>query len=51
MTLLQKQCDFARTQMITILMLAIQNTKLAGYMLTGNRSGHRWKCRLVVPLS
>ena len=37
MTLLQNQCDFERTQMLKILMLAMQNTKLAGYMLTGNR--------------
>ena len=38
MTLLQNQCELERTQMITILMLAMQNTRLAGYMLTGNRS-------------
>ena len=38
MTLFQNQCEFERTQMVTILMLAMQNTRLAGYMLTGNRS-------------
>ena len=38
MTLSQNQCELERTQMLTILMLAMQNTKLAGYMLTGNRS-------------
>ena len=37
-TLLQNQCELERTQMLTILMLAMQNTRLAGYMLTGNRS-------------
>ena len=37
-TLLQSQCELERTQMLTILMLAMQNTRLAGYMLTGNRS-------------
>ena len=34
----QNQCELERTQMLTILMLARQNTMLAGYMLTGNRS-------------
>ena len=38
MTLLQSHCELERTQMLTILMLAMQNTRLAGYMLTGNRS-------------
>ena len=38
MTLLQSQCELERTQMLTILMPAMQNTRLAGYMLTGNRS-------------
>ena len=38
MTLLQNQCELERTQMLTILMLAMHNTRLAGYMLTGNRS-------------
>ena len=36
MTLLQNQCDFERTQMLIILMFAMQNTLLAGYMLPGN---------------
>ena len=38
MTLLQNQCELERTQMLTIVMLATQNTRFAGYMLTGNRS-------------
>ena len=38
MTLLQNQCKLDRTQMLTILLLAMQNTRLAGYMQTGNRS-------------
>ena len=37
-TLLQHQCELERTQMLTILMLAMQNTRLAGHMPTGNRS-------------
>ena len=38
MTFLQNQCELERTQILTIMMLALQNTRLAGYMLTGNRS-------------
>ena len=39
MTHLQSQCELERTQILTILMmLATQNTRLAGYMLPGNRS-------------
>ena len=38
MTLLQNQCELELSQIITILILAMQNTRLAGYMLTGNRS-------------
>ena len=38
MTLLQNQCELECTQMLTILMLAMQNTRLARSMLTGNRS-------------
>ena len=38
MTLLQNQCELKRTQVLTILMLATQNTRPAGYMLTGSRS-------------
>ena len=38
MTLLQNQCELERTQILTIIMLVVQNTRLAGYMLTGNRS-------------
>ena len=36
--LLQNQCEQERTQMLTNLMLALENPRLAGYMLTGNRS-------------
>ena len=38
LTLLRNECELERTQTLTILMLALQNTRLAGYMLTGNRS-------------
>ena len=36
--LLQNQCEQQRTQVLTNLMLALENPRLAGYMLTGNRS-------------
>ena len=36
--LLKNQCERERTQILTILMLSLENTRLAGYMLTGNRS-------------
>ena len=36
--LLQNQCEQERTQIITNLMLALKNPRLAGYMLTANRS-------------
>ena len=35
--LLQNQCEQERTQILTNLMLALENPRLAGYMLTGNR--------------
>ena len=35
---LQNQCEQERTQILTNLMLALENPLLAGYMLTGNRS-------------
>ena len=38
MTFLQNQCELERTQILTIMMLALRNIRLAGYMLTGNRS-------------
>ena len=38
MTLLQKQWDFERTQKLTMLMLAMENTRLAGFLLTENKS-------------
>ena len=38
MTLLQNQYELGRAQILTIMMLILQNTRLAGYMLTGNRS-------------
>ena len=36
--LLRNQCEQERTQILTNLMLAPENPRLAGYMLTGNRS-------------
>ena len=36
--LLKKQSEQERTQILTILMLPLENPHLAGYMLTGNRS-------------
>ena len=38
MQLLKSQCEQERTQILTILMLSLENPRLAGYMLTGNRS-------------
>ena len=38
MTLLKNQFELERTQMLTSLMLPMQNKRLAGNMLTGNRS-------------
>ena len=35
--LLKTQCEQERTQILTILMLSLENPRLAGYMLTGNR--------------
>ena len=36
--ILQNQCEQERTQILTNLMLVLENPRLAGYMLTGNRS-------------
>ena len=36
--LLKNQCEQERTQILTNLMLSLENPRLAGYMLTGNRS-------------
>ena len=36
--LLKKLCEQERTQILTILMLSMENPRLPGYMLTGNRS-------------
>ena len=36
--LLKNQCEQEWTQILTILMLYLENPRLAGYMLTGNRS-------------
>ena len=36
--LLKNQCKQERTQILTILMLSLEKPRLAGYMLTGNRS-------------
>ena len=38
LTLFQNQCKIEGTQILCILMLAMQSTRLAGYMLFGNRS-------------
>ena len=53
MQLLQNQCERERTQILTIFMLALEKLRLAGYMLTGNRSmfrGNRWKRSMALPL-
>ena len=34
--MIQNQCELERTQMLTILTMALENTRLAGYLLTGN---------------
>ena len=34
---MKNQCKQERTQMLTFLMLSLENPRLAGYMLTGNR--------------
>ena len=36
--LLKNLCEQERTQILTILMHSMENPRLAGYMLTGNRS-------------
>ena len=36
--LLKNLCERERTQILTILMLSVENPRLVGYMLTGNRS-------------
>ena len=36
--LLKKQSEQERTQILTILMLSLENPRVAGYMLTGNQS-------------
>ena len=36
--LMKNQCERERTHILTILMLSLENPRLAGYMLTGNRS-------------
>ena len=38
MTPLRNPCELERTQMLTILTLAIQNTRHTGYMLTENKA-------------
>ena len=35
---MKNQCEHEQTQIVTILMLSLENSRLAGYMLTGNRS-------------
>ena len=39
--LLQNQCEQERTQILTNLMIALENRRLASFMLTGNRSMFR----------
>ena len=34
----KNQCEQERLQIVTILMLSLENPRLAGYMFTGNRS-------------
>ena len=36
--LLKNQCEQGRSHILTILMLSLESSRLAGYMLTGNRS-------------
>ena len=51
--LLKNQCEQQRTQILTFLMLFLENPRLAGHMLTGNRSiilKKRWQLSLVVSL-
>ena len=36
--LIQNQCELERTQMLTYLTMASESTRLAGFLLTGNRS-------------
>ena len=38
LNLVKNQCEQERIQIFTILMLSLENPRLAGYMLTGNRS-------------
>ena len=38
MQILKNQCEQQRTQILTSLMLSLENPRLAAYMLTGNRS-------------
>ena len=38
MTLLQNQCEFEGSHMLNILMVAMENTRFAGYIQAGNRS-------------
>lgn len=39
-SLLKSMCELERTQILTILALAVQNAQLAGYLLTGKRSNY-----------
>ncbi len=36
--MLSQQCETERTQLLLILMLSLENSRLAGYILNGNRS-------------
>ena len=35
---LHTKCELERNQLLTILAMSVQNSKLAGFLLTGNRS-------------
>ena len=55
MTLLQSRCEVERTQLLTILIVAMQNIILAGRLHVNWEQVyvpcHRWKSRIVIPLS
>ena len=47
LNLLKNQCEQERIQIFKILMLSLENSRLAVYMLTGNRSMIRKKCGIL----
>ena len=51
--LLKKICQQERTQIFTLLMLSMENPRLAGYMLTVDSfyvPQYQWQPRLAIPL-